>query len=71
MTPLVEPLGSDLKALPRPGVQAESWGLLLVPVLLCVAMLVFAFATSAPAPEASTTSGSCVSSPESGPVAGC
>ena len=71
MTTPVEPLSSDLTTPPRPADQAESWGLLLVPVLLCVAMLVFAFATSAPAPEASTTSGSCVSSPESGPVAGC
>ena len=73
MTTLVEPgLGSEPQAQNGRKNEAESWGLLLVPVLLCIAMLVFALATTGgPAPERSSSSRSCASSPESGPVADC
>ncbi len=73
MTTLVEPSpGSDLIALNRRNDEAESWGLLLVPVLLCIAMLIFAFATKAqPAPDQGAGSRSCVSSSESAPKADC
>lgn len=73
MTTLVEPSpDSDLIALNRRTDEAESWGLLLVPVLLCVAMLIFGFASTAqPAPDGAAASRSCVSSSEAAPKAGC
>ena len=73
MTTLVEPeLGSEPQAQNGRKNEAESWGLLLVPVLLCVAMLIFALMTTAgPASEGSAASRPCAASPETGPVADC
>lgn len=72
MTTLVEPsLDPDLTARNGRDDEAESWGLLLVPVLLCVAMLIFAFATTARPASEDVGSRSCLSSSESDLVATC
>lgn len=61
---------------PRPGngggPQSESWGLLLIPVLLCVGMFIYAMATTAlPAPPTTPSSRPCVSAGEPRPTGGC
>lgn len=44
------------------GRESGSWGLLLIPILLCIGMLVFAVMSSAlPAPAETPTSRSCAS----------
>ena len=50
----------------------ESWGLLLIPVLLCIGMLIFATATkTAPAPAEVPVSRTCVASDNPVPSDAC
>ena len=50
----------------------ESWGLLLIPVLLCIGMIIFATATkTAPAPAPVPVSRTCVASYQPVPPDGC
>lgn len=61
----------DISASSSGGWSSEpgSWGLLLIPVLLCIGMLIFALATTAlPAPTEVPISRSCVSSYEPHPA---
>ena len=52
--------------------ELESWGLLLIPVLLCIGMLIFAVAIKAqPAPSEVPVSRTCVSPSQSGPSGDC
>ena len=53
------------------GQQPESWGLLLIPVLLCIGMLIYALATEAPAPTDVPRSSSCVSPNQPRPSGDC
>jgi len=50
----------------------ESWGLLLIPVLLCIGMVIFAMATkTVPAPAEVPVSRTCVASYEPVPSEHC
>lgn len=55
-----------------PARESGGWGLMLIPILLCVAMLVFATVSSAlPAQGDTSSDRTCGHSYEPRPVAGC
>lgn len=69
MATLAEPaLNGESASAAEPG----GWGLILIPILLCLGMLVFALASQArPAQEPTPISRACVSSYEPRPATDC